>query len=107
EGFRRLAERVRAKPAAEMDESAEAKRLGLSPVHFRRLFAEHTGLPPHRFLVRARTAHAEFLLRTTDLPLKEIAGRCGFYDEYHFSRLYRRAHGVPPATYRRRVRLTG
>lgn len=107
ETLRRLAERVKAKPADELDEAAEAKRLGLSPVHFRRLFAEHTGLPPHRFLVRARTAHAEVLLRTTELPLKAVAERCGFYDEYHFSRLYRRAYQVPPATYRRRVRLLG
>lgn len=106
-GFRRLVERVRAKPAAEMDEAAEARRLGLSPVHFRRLFAERTGLPPHRFLMQARTAHAEFLLRTTEVPLKEIAARCGFYDEYHFSRVYRRAQGVPPARYRRETRLLG
>lgn len=102
-----LAERVRAKPEGLFDEATEAKRLGLSPVHFRRLFAEHAGLPPHRFLVKARTTQAEFLLRTTELPLKVVAERCGFYDEYHFSRLYRRAYGTPPATYRRRVRLEG
>lgn len=107
EAFRRLAERVKAKPAAGFDEEEEARRLGLSPVHFRRLFVEHAGMPPHRFLVRARTAHAEQLLRTTDLPLKVVAERCGFYDEYHFSRLYRREYQVPPATYRRRVRLLG
>ncbi|WP_415663379.1 helix-turn-helix domain-containing protein [Rariglobus hedericola] len=103
----RLAARVKAKPAVPFDEVAEARRLGLSPVHFRRLFAEQAGLPPHRFLVRARTAHAELLLRTTDLPLKVVAERCGFYDEYHFSRMYRREYQVPPATYRRRVRLLG
>jgi transcriptional regulator GlxA family with amidase domain len=43
----------------------------------------------------------------TELPLKEIAGRCGFYDEYHFSRLYRRAYQVPPARYRQQARLLG
>jgi AraC-like DNA-binding protein len=47
----------RAKPAAELDEAAEAKRLGLSPVHFRWLFAEHAGLPPHRFLMRTRSIY--------------------------------------------------
>jgi AraC-like DNA-binding protein len=107
EALRRLAERVKAKPAAVFDEAAEAKQLGLSPVHFRRLFAEQAGQPPHRFLVKARTSHAELLLRTTDLPLKVVAERCGFYDEYHFSRLYRRAYQVPPARYRRQVRLLG
>lgn len=105
EAFQRLVERVRGKPAAVFDEAGEARRMGLSPVHFRRLFAEHTGVPPHRFLMQARTSHAERLLRTTELPLKVVAERCGFYDEYHFSRLYRRVYQVPPATYRRRVRL--
>lgn len=106
-GFRKLLERMRAKPAAELDEPAEARRLGLSGVHFRRLFTAHTGMPPHRFLMQMRTKQAEFLLRTTELPLKEIASRCGFYDEYHFSRLYRRVYQVPPARYRRQSRLLG
>lgn len=105
DALKKLAERVRAKPSDAFDEAKEAKKLGLSPVHFRRLFAEQTGLPPHRFLMRARTAHAERLLRTTDLPLKAVAERCGFYDEYHFSRLYRRAYQTPPARYRAQARL--
>jgi AraC-like DNA-binding protein len=106
-GFRRLIERIRSTPADELDEAVEAKRLGLSPVHFRRLFAEHTGLPPHRFLMRTRTTHAEFLLRTTELPLKVVAAQCGFYDEYHFSRIYRRVYQAPPGRYRQQIRLLG
>lgn len=103
--LRSLADRVRARPADQFDEAKEAKAMGLSPVHFRRLFAEQTGLPPHRFLMQARLAQAELLLRTTELPLKVVAQRCGFYDEYHFSRLFRRALQVPPALYRKRARL--
>ncbi|HWM76015.1 MAG TPA: AraC family transcriptional regulator, partial [Methylomirabilota bacterium] len=34
----------------------------MSPYHFARLFQHSTGLPPHRFVVRARIDHAASLL---------------------------------------------
>lgn len=39
---------------------------------------------------------AEHLLRTTDLPLAEVAERCGYPDPLHFSRVVRRHFGMAP-----------
>jgi AraC-like DNA-binding protein len=43
-------------------------------------------------------------LAETDEPLSEIALRAGFYDQSHFSNVFRRVLGVSPAAYRAAVR---
>ena len=96
---------MRERPQGDRDPAEEARRLGVSPVHFRRLFARVTGSPPHRFLLEARLQSAARLLRTSADPLKEIAGRCGIYDEYHLSRLFRRRFGIAPGAYRKLAQL--
>jgi AraC family transcriptional regulator len=78
-----------------------ARRAGMSRYHFSRLFAAHTGLPPAAWLVEQRVKETARLLRSTKLPLKEIASRCGFPNENYLSRVFRKQTGIPPATYRR------
>lgn len=41
------------------------------------------------------------LLRDTELPLKNIAEKTGFRNEYYFSRVFRRRCGTPPGKYRK------
>lgn len=55
-------------------------------------------------LMRARLTRARELLadpRLRDLPVIEIAARCGFTDPSHFARRFRRRFGVAPQTFRR------
>ena len=40
------------------------------------------------------------LLRTSTLPVSDVAFSCGFNDPCHFSRLFRRCHGMPPGAFR-------
>jgi AraC family transcriptional regulator len=51
-----------------------------------------------------RIERAERDLRTTDDPISEIAARCGFYDQSHFTNAFRRARGLSPARFRLRAR---
>jgi AraC family transcriptional regulator of adaptative response / DNA-3-methyladenine glycosylase II len=64
-----------------LDDAAEAAlgaRLGVSPRHLRRLFAEHLGVTPDQ-LGRSRRAHfARRLLDDTDLRVADIAFASGF-----------------------------
>jgi LacI family transcriptional regulator len=53
---------------------------------------------------RARVDLARQLLSTTELPLSRIAERCGFTSAALFSVTFRRETGIPPGTYRRRLR---
>jgi AraC-like DNA-binding protein len=77
-----------------------ARRASLSPSRFGVVFRQHFGLSPHQYFLRLRIEHAQELLRTTDLPQREIAEYCGFADVHHFSKAFKRLTRLPPGAYR-------
>jgi transcriptional regulator GlxA family with amidase domain len=77
-----------------------ARRANLSPSRFGVVFRRHFGLSPHQYFLRLRIEHAQELLRTTDLPQREIAEYCGFADVHHFSKAFKRITRLPPGAYR-------
>jgi AraC family transcriptional regulator len=77
-----------------------AASCSLSAAHFAREFRQSTGLPPHRFLMERRVTRARELLVHTRLPLSDIAMRCGFADQSHLTKVFRRVLGVTPGSLR-------
>jgi AraC family transcriptional regulator len=80
------------------DLSAVARR---SPAHFSRKFKLAFGEPPHAYVVRRRLEKACQLMMTSVASLSEIALIAGFSDQAHLCRLFRRAFGQSPASWRR------
>lgn len=78
-----------------------ARDCGMSRSHFSRAFRETTGLPPHRWLMQARFERAQAYLRTSRLPLAQVAQLCGYADQSHFTRTFTRMAGQSPAAWRR------
>lgn len=78
-----------------------ATACGLSVSHFTRAFRLSAGTPPHRWLLGRRVERAKTLLSSSRLPLSQIALDCGFADQSHLSRVFRRATGLSPAVWRR------
>jgi AraC family transcriptional regulator len=74
---------------------------GLSPNHFSKLFKRSTGLPPHQYVIRQRIEKAKALLAGTDLPVGVVARDCGFSDQAHLTRHFRRLVGATPTSFRR------
>ncbi len=87
---RRLHESLR------IEELAEAA--GMSPFHFARQFKTATGHPPHEFLMRLRVDRAQELIaqRGRDWTLAAIARDCGFVDQSHMARHFKRVLGITP-----------
>lgn len=77
-----------------------AKRIALSPFYFTRVFKKEIGQSPHEYLINARVNRARFYLKTTDLPLKEIAYRCGFSNESSLCTTFKRLSDCTPMEYR-------
>ena len=73
---------------------------GLSATHFARAFRSTTGSPPHRYLMALRMARARRLLVETDLPVGDVAARCGFEQAGSFATAFRKAVGVTPREWR-------
>ena len=77
-----------------------AEMAGLSIHHFARAFKQTIGVPPHSYVLQRRIEHAQHMLRTTELPLSEIAQYTGFADQSHLARHVRRMTGVSPSMLR-------
>jgi AraC family transcriptional regulator len=78
-----------------------ASAAGLSVSQFSRQFKARTGLAPHRFLLGLRVEHACRLLGTDQLPIAEVAIRCGFSHQEHLTRVMRAQLGTTPGAVRR------
>ena len=68
--------------------------------HFKRV----VGRSVHDEIQRVQLNAARSLLASTDLPLDEIARRCGFCHAQYLATLFHRACGQTPGQYRRRAR---
>jgi AraC-like DNA-binding protein len=98
-------EALEAAPPGALDPEAEARRRGLSPTHFRRLWRRLIGMPPARYLAERRVRAAAQRLVAEDTPVRTVAADLGFPDQLYFSRRFRACLGVSPLAYRRRARL--
>ena len=77
-----------------LDEIADY--LGLSRYYFCRLFKQSTGLSPYQYVIQCRVERAKQLLRRRGLSLGEIALACGFTNQSHLHRHFKRLTGVTP-----------
>lgn len=68
---------------------------GLSPYYLARSFQQEFGLPPHAYQIQARLRVAKRLLRQ-GIKISEVAQECGFHDQSHLHRHFKRALGVTP-----------
>jgi AraC-like DNA-binding protein len=81
-----------------------AKVTGMSEDAFSRVFRQQLGRPPLQHLIRLRLSSARRLLvHEPNLPITDVAQRCGFDDPGHFTRLFRKHFGTPPGAFRTRL----
>lgn len=77
-----------------------ATEVGMSRFHFARRFRAATGTTAHEFVLQQRVRRALTLLERTSTPLPEIAGECGFADQPHMTREFKKRVGLTPGAYR-------
>ena len=79
---------------------ALAARFGMRPQPFVRAFRRHHGLTPAAYQMVQRLNHARRLL-SLGSPIAHAAIDCGFYDQSHFVRYFKKYTGTTPSEYRR------
>ncbi|MGA8112491.1 MAG: helix-turn-helix domain-containing protein [Actinocatenispora sp.] len=79
-----------------------ARRAHQSPRTFARRFTDVTGTTPLRWVQQQRVQLAQELLESTDLPVDDIARRCGFGTTAVLRRHFGRDVGTTPTAYRTR-----
>jgi AraC-like DNA-binding protein len=75
--------------------------VGLSRSALADRFIRLIGVPPMHYLAKWRMQVATQKLRSTSASLGQVAGAVGYDSEAAFSRAFRKAFGVAPATWRR------
>jgi len=80
-----------------------ALSVGVHPVYLARSYRRYFRCSPGEYSRRRRLLRAQELVSRTDLPLVEIALRCGFADQSQMTRSFSAAFGIAPARYRRRL----
>src|ERR1700694_155905 len=73
----------------------------LSTFHFCRAFRESFNESPHTYVMRRRVERAQGLMLHSDVSLAQIAIDCGFADQAHFNKSFRRILGESPGAWRR------
>jgi AraC-like DNA-binding protein len=77
-----------------------AEACGMEAPYLCRLFARYHDESPYQFLTRLRMDHASRLLLEGGASVKSVAEALGFKDAFHFSRVFKSVHHVPPSRFR-------
>jgi AraC family transcriptional regulator len=77
-----------------------AAAAGVHPIHLATVFRRHHGCSVGQFIRRLRIDRARRDLARSDASLSAIAADCGFADQCHFTRIFKRHVGTTPGRYR-------
>lgn len=78
-----------------------ATRLKITPEYLSTQFHKEVGINFSSYIKKYRIQKAKELLLGTDLKLYQVAGKIGYSDPKHFSKVFREIAGEMPAEYRR------
>jgi AraC-like DNA-binding protein len=81
-----------------------ADNIGYSVSRFNTLFTEKTSYSPMVYYNQLKIQRTCSYLQFSDLKLKEIAFRLGYYDPFHFSKAFKQEMEITPSEYRKRYK---
>ncbi|MBP1543352.1 MAG: helix-turn-helix transcriptional regulator [Oscillospiraceae bacterium] len=99
--LRELRARIYRHPSYRRSIAELAADLSLSPSHFQYLYKQEFGISCHEDVITARLDMAKYYLRSTSLPIKQIAELCGCDNDVHFIRQFRKRTGMTAGEYRK------
>lgn len=104
DGLHRLRAEIYGSPAGNYTIEELAARMSLSASYFQTLYRAEFGVSCYEDVLRAKTGLAEYYLANTDMQVREIAALCGFENDVHFMRQFRKRTGSTALEYRRRAK---
>jgi AraC family transcriptional regulator len=88
---------------SKIEVGAMADIVALSKSHFSRAFKQSLGTSPMTYVTTRRVERAKLLMTSSRQRLSDIALACGFADQSHLNRYFRRVVGISPGLWRRSV----
>ena len=99
--FSRITERLREEFRNHIRVADLAHEAGVHPVHLARVFRAHAHKTAGDYVRDLRVRAACDLLRDPDFPLAAVAAECGFADQSHFTRIFKRTVNTTPGEFRK------
>ncbi|KJK20274.1 AraC family transcriptional regulator [Pseudomonas sp. 2(2015)] len=100
---REAVQRVRSKLEADFDQQLSLEHLaslvGLEPLYLIRVFKNSVGISPHSYQIQLRIAQVQRLLRA-GASIADASFTCGFFDQSHMTRAFKKVVGVTPGSFR-------
>ena len=84
--------------------SALAEELHVTTDYLNRLFRKGLGIPPKHYLIEQRMQLALSLLTSSQFTIQEISQKCGYRNQFAFSREFRKKHGISPLDFRKNAK---
>ena len=84
-----------------VDFQSLAKSLGMGYTIFRRRFQQYNGMAPLEYQIALRLRRATHLLKSSDVPIAQIASDTGFRSAAYFSKFFHEHVGTSPIQFRR------
>lgn len=101
EYVRKALEYIRMNYSRKITISEIANYIGLDRSYLYSLFQEYLNTSPQDYLIRFRMDKACELLQATSLSVGSIAYSVGYEDPLLFSKVFKKARGLPPREYRK------
>ncbi len=96
-------EYIQARLSLELSLDAMAAEIGVSRCHFATQFKRAMGLAPHQYVSQQRIEKAKRALRSHQLSIAEVALECGFSNQSHLTKVFKKQTGTTPKAYRERL----
>lgn len=74
---------------------------GLKKTQFMKSFHNITGSSPMKYISALRMEYAKDLLLNERMSISEISQKCGYSDEFYFSRCFKKHFSISPQRYRK------
>lgn len=82
-----------------------AKECNISEEYFRKIFKKTYGISPKQYVTNMRINRAKLLLSEGTLKIKAISEQCGFSNQYHFCRFFKKKVGLTPTEFLKQNRI--
>lgn len=98
--FLRVVERLNDEFASNFVIEQLAMEANVHPVHLAKVFRQFQHQTIGEYQQKLRVSRAIEMLQNREIRLSEIAASVGFFDQSHFTRIFKRHLGITPAVFR-------
>ena len=102
QGFSRLRTQIYNNPAASWTVPSLADSLNISLSYFQHLYQSFFHCSCQQDIISARLNLSKYYLTSTDMGIGEIADFCGYENDLHYMRQFKKFVGMTPTAYRQR-----